>query len=177
MVKIKGNEIEAPKITASFDRKAVQIQNNIIQTLRPLGVDRDHVNMKLEKLAQRKAPASVSWYFQGRNLKYSYSMMKNFVENLYIIDKVLKCEVEKLLSQEITASQFVSEFSEDDNLSEQLQEARKTLGVSENETDFEVITKQYKDLARTHHPDMPNGDHSAFQRINTAHKLLKKQLT
>jgi len=176
MVKIKGNEIEAPRITGSFDRKAVQIQNNIVQTLRPLGIDRDHVDIKMEKLAQKKAPASASWYFQGRNLKYTYSQMKNFVENLYIIDKVLKCEVEKLTTKEITPSQFISEFSEDDNLSEQLQEARKTLGVDANEMDFEVISKKYKDLAKTHHPDMPDGNHETFQKINAAHKLIKKEL-
>jgi hypothetical protein len=177
MVKIKGNEIEAPRISTSFDRKAVQIQNNIIQTLKPLGVDRDHVDMKMEKIAQRRAPASVSWYFEGRNLKYSYSQMKNFVENLYIIDKVLKCEVEKLLAEEITPSQFMLEFSEDDNLNEQLQEARKTLGVDATEKDFELISKKYKDLARQHHPDMPEGNHNTFQKINAAHKLLKKELT
>lgn len=177
MLKIKGNEIEEPKISTSFDRKAVQIQNNIIQTLRPLGVDRDHVDMTLEKIAQKRAPASVSWYFEGRNLKYSYSQMKNFVENLYIIDKVLKCEVAKLLAEEITTSQFMMEFSEDDNINEQLQEARKTLGVDATEKDFELISKKYKDLARTHHPDMPEGNHNTFQKINAAHKLLKKELT
>jgi hypothetical protein len=177
MLKIKGNEIEEPKIATSFDRKAVQIQNNIVQTLRLLEVDRDHIDMKMEKIAQRKAPASVSWYFEGRNLKYSYSQMKNFVENLYILDKVLKCEVAKLIAEEITPSQFMQEFSEDDNLSEQLVEARKTLGVDSTEKDFELISKKYKDLARTHHPDMPAGNHNTFQKINAAHKLLKKELT
>ena len=177
MIKIKGNEIESPSIASSFDRKAVQIQNSIIQTLRPLGVDRDHVNITLVKIAQKRAPASVSWYFNGRNLKYSYSQMKNFVENLYIIDKVLKFEVAKLLAEEITPSQFMHEFSEDDNLSDQLQEARKTLGVDPNETDFELISKKYKDLARKHHPDMPDGNHDTFQKINAAHKLIKKELT
>jgi len=177
MVKIKGNEIEAPKITNSFDRRAVQLQNNIILTLRPLGVERDHVKIPLEKIAQKKAPASVSWYFDGRNLKYGYSLMPRFVENLYIIDKVLKIEVGKLLSKEITFDQFAREFSEDDDLSEQLVEARKTLGVEAGETDFELISKKYKDLARKHHPDMPEGNHELFQKINLAHKLIKKELT
>jgi hypothetical protein len=103
--------------------------------------------------------------------------MPRFVENLYIIDKVLKIEVEKLISGEINTDQFCREFSEDDDLSEQLIEARKTLGVSETEKDFELISKKYKDLARTHHPDMPEGDHELFQKINSAHKLIKKELT
>ncbi len=176
MVKIKGHEIEAPKINSSFDRKAVQIQNNIVVTLRPLGIERDHVRIPMEKIALRKAPASVSFYFNGRNLKYSYSLMPKFVENLYIIDKVLKLEVERLVSEEINADQFCREFSEDDNLSSQLVDARKLLGVSDNETDFELISKKYKDLARKYHPDMPEGNHEMFQKINAAHKLIKKEL-
>ena len=176
MVKIKGNEIELPKITNSFDRRAIQIQNSIILTLKPLGIERDNVRIPMEKIAQKRAPASVAWWLNGRNLKYSYSLMPKFIENLYIIDKVLKIEVDKLVSKEITFDQFAHEFSEDDDLSEQLVEARKHLGVDADEKDFEVITKKYKDLARKHHPDMPEGDHAAFQRINAAHKLIKKEL-
>ena len=176
MVKIKGEEIEAPNIRDSFDRRAVKIQNSIIMTLKPLGIERDNVHLEMEKLAQKKAPASVSWYFEGRNLKYSYSLMPKFIENLYIIDKVLKNEVDKLLSEEITVDQFQREFSEDDDLPDQLKDARKTLGVDENELDFELISKKYKDLARKHHPDMPEGNHEMFQKINAAHKLIKKEL-
>ncbi len=69
------------------------------------------------------------------------------------------------------------EFSEDDDLSEKLMDARKVLGVGTDEKDFELISKKYKDLARKHHPDMPEGDHEMFQKINTAHKLIKKELT
>jgi len=130
-----------------------------------------------ERIAQKKAPASVEWWMMGRNLKYSYLLMPRFIENLYIIDKVLKIEVEKLPSKEINFDQFAREFSEDDDLSEQLKEARKTLGVDENEKDFELISKKYKDLARQYHPDMPEGDHELFQKVNAAHKLIKKELT
>jgi hypothetical protein len=176
MVKIKGNEIAMPNITNSFDRRATLIQNNIMKTLKQLGLERDNVDLPMQQIAQRKAPASVAWYFEGRNLKYSYSLLPRFVDNLYIIDKVLKLEVDKLLTKEITLDQFTREFSEDDNLSEQLLEARKTLGVDATETDFELISKKYKDLAKKHHPDMADGDHVTFQKINAAHKLIKKEL-
>jgi len=176
MVKIKGNEIALPSITNSFERRSVQIQNSIIGTLKKLGIERDNVRMPMEKIAQKKAPASVEWWYQGRNLKYSYALMPRFIENLCVIDKVLKIEVDKLVSKEITFDQFGFEFSEDDDLSEQRKEARKTLGVDENEKDFELISKKYKDLARQHHPDMPEGDHELFQKINSAHKLIRKEL-
>ena len=45
-----------------------------------------------------------------------------------------------------------------------------------NENDFEVISKKYKELAKNCHPDMPEGDHVLFQKINAAHKLIKKEL-
>ncbi|HLD12522.1 MAG TPA: J domain-containing protein [Candidatus Nanoarchaeia archaeon] len=177
MVKVKGHEIKAPHITNSFDRRAMQIKNSIILTLKSLGINNDYVKIDLENNAMRKAPATASWYYEGRNLKYSYALMTKFVENLYIIDQVLKIEVKKLLAKEINTDEFTREFSEDDDLKEQLQEARKTLGVKSEENDFEVITKNYKALAKKHHPDMPTGDHTLFQKINAAHKLIRKELS
>ena len=176
MVKINGNEIREPNFTNSFDRRAVQVQNHIIATLGKLGISRDYADVPMQKLAQKKAPASVSWYYEGRNLKYSYSLLPKFVDNLYIIDKVLELEVAKLLKGEITTDQFSRAFSEDDDLPDQLLEARRTLGVEEGETDFEKITKNYKSLAKRYHPDMSEGDHNKFQKINAAHKLIKKEL-
>ncbi len=176
MLKIKGNEIEEPSITNSFGRRAVQLQNKIISILKQLGVERDYVDLNIENIPQKKAPALVSWYYNGRNLKYTYSLMPRFIENLYVINKVLTLEVEKLLSGEITKDQFSREFSEDDDLSDQLTEARELLEVSPTETDFEVISKSYKKLARKYHPDMSTGDHDRFLKINAAHKLINKEL-
>ncbi len=176
MVLIKGHEIELPKIKDSFGRRATMIKNSIISILRPLRVERHSIDIFMPVLAQKKCPAKVSWYFNGRNLEYSYGLMPKFVENLAIIEKVLKLEVTRLLSKEILVDDFVREFSEDDDLVEQRIEARKTLCVKPDEMDFDVISKNYKLLAKKYHPDMPNGDHECFQRINAAHKLLKKEL-
>jgi hypothetical protein len=145
-------------------------------TLKLLNIDRDNVDLIMERNARLKAKASVSWYFEGRNLKYSYSLCSKFIENLYIIDKVLEIEVDKLLDDEITLDQFQREFSEDDSLPGDLLEARKTLGVDADEVDFEVISKKYKDLAKKFHPDMAEGNHEMFQKINAAHKLIRKEL-
>ena len=177
MVFIKGHEIALPKIMDSFGRRATQIENSIVLILRPLGVGRHSIDIPMQVLAQRKFPASVSWYFEGRNLKYSYGLMPKFVENLAIIEAVLKLEVARLLSKEILVDDFVREFTEDDDLVEQRTEARKTLCVKSDETNVEIIDKNYKLLAKKYHPDMPDGDHECFQRINVAHKLLKKELT
>ncbi len=177
MVLIKGHEIAIPRITNSFGRRATQIENNIVLILRPLGVERHSIKIPMQVLAQKKLPASVSWYFQGRNLKYSYGLMPTFAENLAIIEKVLKIEVARLISKEILLDDFVREFTEDDDLVEQRVEARKTLCVSPDEMDIEIINKNYKLLAKKYHPDMSGGDHECFQRINTAHKLLKKELS
>ncbi|MGK0209097.1 MAG: hypothetical protein ACI83O_000362 [Patescibacteria group bacterium] len=177
MLKIKGNEIEEPRIVDSFDRRAVKLENQIIQTLKPLGLERDDVRVTMEKIPRKKAPATVKWYFEGRNLEYTYKLMPKFIENLYVVDKVLALEVAKLMAKEISVDEFHREFSEEDDISDKLIEARKTLEVSEDEMDFDLISKNYKQLAKTHHPDMADGNHEQFQKINAAHKLIKKELT
>ena len=176
MIKIKGNEIESPCIENSFDRRALQLKNNIIITFGTLGLERWDVEIKLERVARKKATASVSFYFDGRNLKYGYGLMPKYVENLAVIDKILKIEIEKLISGEKTLDEFKQEFYEDDDLHEKLSDARETLGVDAEEKDFELISKKYKNLAKKYHPDMPEGDHVMFQKINGAHKLIQKEL-
>ncbi|MEI6849791.1 MAG: J domain-containing protein [archaeon] len=177
MVLIKGHEIAPVVIRDSFARRATQIENNIVAILKTLGVERHSIDISRQDIPQKKHPATVSWYFAGRNLKYGYGLMSKFVENLAMVERVLKLEVAKLLSKEIIVDDFVREFSEDDDLVEQRIEARKTLCVKADEMDMEVINKNYKLLAKKYHPDMPDGDHECFQRINTAHKLLKKELS
>ncbi len=176
MVKVKGNEIEVPVFVSSFDRRAVQIQNRIVSTLKQLGIDRDDSDVAMERNARLKASASVSWYFEGRNLKYSYSLCSKFIENLYVVDKVLKIEVGRLLDEEISLDQFQREFFEDDDLGDKLIGARKILGVEAGENDFDLISKKYKVLARKYHPDMSEGNEEMFQKINSAHKLIRKEL-
>lgn len=131
----------------------------------------------MERNARLKATASVSWYFEGRNLKYSYSLMPKFIENLYIVEKVLGIWVDNLLYDEITLDKFQHEFFENNDLPNQLIEARGILNVDIDEKDFGIISKNYKELAKKYHPDMPEGNPKMFQKINNAHKLIKKELT
>lgn len=175
MLKIKGNEIEEPNFRDSFDRRAIKVQNGIFATLKQLGVDRDDARVSMEKNCRLKAKASAKWWFEGRNLKYTYNLLPKFIDNLYVVNEVLRIEVDKLLDDEITLDQFQREFEDKDGEEKELSNARKVLGVSAEETDFEVISKKYKDLAKKHHPDM-GGDHGEFQKINAAHKAIKKEL-
>lgn len=176
MLKIKGNEIKKPNFTSSFSRRSIKIQNNIFSTLKQLGVSRDYIEVSMQNMPQLKNKAFVKWWFEGRNLKYTYSLMNKFIDNLYVIDKILEIEINKLIENEITLDQFQREFSEDADLEKQLIKARKILNVAEDENDFEVIAKSYKTLARKYHPDMSSGDHVMFQKINAAHKLIQKEL-
>ena len=175
MLKVKGYELEEPAFRDSFDRRAVKVQNHIFATLKQLNIDRDDAKVSMEKMARKKAKASVAFWFEGRNLKYTYSQMPRFIDNLYVVDKVLEIYVDQLFAKEITLDQFHREFSDEDKIDEKLAKARKTLGVDEDEADFELISKNYKTLAKKHHPDM-GGDHAEFQKINAAHKMIKKEL-
>lgn len=175
MLKVKGYELEEPVFRDSFDRRAVKVQNSIFATLKQLNIDREDARVPMEKMSRKKAKASVSFWFEGRNLKYAYSQMPRFIDNLYVVDKILEIYVNQLFEKEITLDQFQREFSDDDKIDEKLAEARKTLGVEEDEADFELISKNYKSLAKEHHPDM-GGNHEMFQKINAAHKMIKKEL-
>ncbi len=58
---IKGNEFEIRFTNNSFSRYAVLFKNNIINSLKKLGVQSYQVKVKEEILATKKAHAEVSW--------------------------------------------------------------------------------------------------------------------
>ena len=41
---------------------------------------------------------------------------------------------------------------------------------------MEEINQKYKVLAKKCHPDMPDGNIEIFQKLNKAHKLLRREL-
>ena len=175
-IKIKGHEFDAIGVRDSFQRKAVQFRNKIIGTLSNIGLTEDDADIPIDTLAIKKAPAFASWYFNGYKLHYSYQGGNKFVDNLYVVFKVIELEVGELLNEKKTVDEFIREFSEDDDVEAQRKEARETLGVSHDTLDLELIDKKFKALAKEHHPDMPNGDLGKFKAINRAHKILKREL-
>jgi hypothetical protein len=124
----------------------------------------------------RKASASVSWYVDKEHLHYSHNSRSKYVENLYVVFKVIDLEITALLEKRITLEEFISEFSEDIDVAEKRKEARVVLGLGHEVNDVAVIDKAYKDLAKKHHPDTDNGDTEKFKEINHAHKILKREL-
>ncbi|MEK6887137.1 MAG: J domain-containing protein [Nanoarchaeota archaeon] len=176
MLKVRGYDIKKPVIKDSFSRRAAKLKNDIIATLGVLGVESRQVDIELQPIPIKNAPASVTWYFAGQRLYYSYTSLGRFIDNLFIVDVILELEVTRLISKDITEDEFCRSFSEDDDVEKQRQEARTLLGVDINEKDFELITRKYKLLAKEHHPDMPNGNPELFKKINLAHKLLKREL-
>jgi len=110
------------------------------------------------------------------HLFFSYNGSVKFVENLAMVAQVIWHFIHLLKEGEITQENFLKEFIEDKDIIKQRKNAREVLGVEKNSTDFERMHKNYKKLSKEHHPDMPNGDTEQFKKINTAHKILKKEL-
>ena len=175
-IKIKGHEFDAIAVKDSFQRRAVQFRNKIVDTLSKIGLTEDDSDIPIDTLTIKKAPAFASWYFNGYKLHYSYQGADRFVDNLYIVFKIIEIEVDELLNEKKTVDEFIREFSEDDDVEKQRKEAREILGVSHDTLDLELIDKKFKALAKEYHPDMPNGDHDKFKAINRAHKILKREL-
>ncbi|HLD79553.1 MAG TPA: DnaJ domain-containing protein [Candidatus Nanoarchaeia archaeon] len=175
-ITIKGHDITPIIIRDSYDRRAVQYKNSIIEVLGKLGLTEDDIDIKHEVSAFRSAPASVSWYLDGHHLYYSYKISKKHVENLYIVFKVIDLEVKALLAGQKTPEEFISAFLERPDVEEKRKEARAILGVEQNVIDIGVINARYKSLAKKNHPDMPGGDTERFKEINSAHQILKREL-
>src|SRR3989344_5985469 len=174
-LKIKGHEFAVPNVKDSFDRRAGQCRNKIVGALRNIGIKEDDVDIELEP-AVKSAPASASWYIPGHHLHYSYNSPKKYVENLYVVLKVIELEVNALLAGQRTQQEFISEFSEGDDFEDKRKEAREILGVAPDALDLNYIDSKYKDLAKKYHPDMPDGNTDKFKEINHAHKILRREL-
>ena len=176
LVKIKGHEITSIIIKDSFNRRAIQFRNNIFALLSKISVIEDDIDIPLESVALKKAPASVSWYFDNHHLHYSYSACNKFVENLYVVQKLLELEIAALIDGDKTVEDFVAEFREEHDIVDRRKDARNVLGLEHDTIDIDVIDKAYKTLAKEHHPDKPTGDVLKFKEINHAHKVLKREL-
>lgn len=113
LVKIKGHEINTIIVRDSFNRRALQFRNNIIILLSKISVIEDDIDISVENVAMKKAPASVSWYFDGYHLHYTYSACNKYVENLYVVQKLLELEIDALINGEKTVDEFVIEFREE----------------------------------------------------------------
>jgi hypothetical protein len=176
MVTIKGFEINVPKLTDSHDRRATQSKNKILQELKQLEIPEEQVVITLPRFAFQKTLAAATWYFQGHRLYYSYNLANNFAENIAVVHKVIALHVQALITKNIPLSKFVSEFQEEDDVEEERKKAREMLGLEINEKDMAIIDKRFKDLAKKHHPDSPEGNTDTFKEINKAHKILKREL-
>ncbi len=175
-IKIKGYEFTAAPIRDSFDRRALQLRNKIIESLGKIGLTEDDIDLNLEPSAIRSAPAYVSWYLEGYHLHFSYKAAKRHADNLLIVQTVIRLEVDALLSGKKTIDEFIHDFSEESDIKEQRRMARETLGVAPEETNLDTITESFKKLAKKYHPDMPEGELEKFKKINLAHKMLRREL-
>ena len=177
MVKIKGHEIGSIIVTGASNRRAIQFKNNIIKILRKIGVNEDDINIPLERIAIKKTKASATWYISDHRMHFSHNMQSKYVENLYVLFKVIEIEANRVISGENTLRDFILEFKEDSDVYNKRKEAREFFGCEHDESDFDLINKKYKVMAKELHPDMPTGDTENFKKLNIAHKTLKRELT
>ncbi|MBU1622446.1 MAG: J domain-containing protein [Nanoarchaeota archaeon] len=175
-ITIKGHEFNQLLIRDSYDRRAVLFTNNIVEILKKIGVIEDDIDISSQKVARLRGDAFASWYFDGQYMYFSYKLSNKYIDNLYIVSKVIELEVKSLLNEEITADEFIRHFYEDKDIEKMRKEARELLGVEEGCLDLELINKNYKILAKQHHPDA-GGEMEMFKKINHAHKMLKRELS
>lgn len=176
LLKIKQEEYNIALTKNSFNRRATHYTNNIIEALKRLGINEDDIEVKEERLAIKKAPATASWWVEDEHCHYSYTKMDRYVDNLQVIMHVIKRHIEKLANEEISIEEFINTFKEKGNIQEQRKAARTYFELDEHHTNLEEVNKKYKQLAKTLHPDMPTGDVEKFKALNEHHKTLKREL-
>ena len=176
MVKIKGHDINIITVRDSFYRRAIQYSNKIKTSLRRLGVNEDDIEINVIRAAMKKGEAKVEWYMDGHNMEYSYKLAPKYVENMYVISKVIELQIKDLVEGVITMQDFLASFHEEDDVTDERKQAREILGLHAEENDMQVINKTYKDLAKKYHPDMDEGCIHKFKEINKAHKVIKREL-
>ena len=175
---VKGHQIEGKVTKAGYERKAVIFANNIVDELKKVGVARHQIDIKTNILGNKNYPATIEFWGGGHYLRFSYAMTKRFIDNLYIISKVIELEVKEVQDGTKNLHDFFHVFAEDGNrkdIAKDLIQAKKDLGLDEDEQNLEVIDKTYKKLARAAHPDL-GGSLEEFQKVNKAHKLIKKHM-
>ena len=177
MITVKGHEINAAPTRSAFNRKALQFNNNIIKLLKSIGVDDRDIDIPFENMAIKKAKASVKWYISDHRMYFSHNLQNRYVDNLYILFKVLEIETKQILSGEKTIDEFIKTFKEDSDVENKRKEAREYFDLDPEENDIDLINKKYKTMARKLHPDMSTGDTEKFKHLNNAHKILKRELT
>ena len=175
-ITVKGHEFTSVIARDSFGRRALQYKNNIISVLGKLDLTDDDIIIDIEPVAIKNIAASATWYCEGYRMYYSYKSAKRYVDNLYIVYKVIEFEVADLLSKKKTFDEFLADFTEKDDVEHMRKEARETLGVAPDVLNMAVIDKKYKELAKKYHPDVDGGDVEMFKKINNAHKILKREL-
>lgn len=174
-IQSRGYEFAAFDMKQASDRKALQLKNTILQNLKKIGIREDDVHISKQHMIFKKAPAYVSCYIDGQHLSFSYTALR-YIENLYCVSQVIEKEVQAILEGEKTREECILTFIEEIDIEDKRREAREILGLPIDTFDLDIIHKKYKDLSKMHHPDM-GGSLELFQKINGAHKTLKKELS
>jgi hypothetical protein len=177
VIKVKGHTVNFIPTRASHNRRALQFKNKLINTLTKLGTKKDDVDLEFNGFCGRESKASVTWYFDGHMLYYEVASQKSYVDNLFIIMKIIENEVELVLAEKKPINEFLAEFKEEDDVHDDRKAARDFFEVSHEHRDIEEINKKYKLMARDLHPDMPTGDVEKFKQLNHHHKILKRELS
>ncbi len=178
MAKIRVRELEfnLPEIRDSYDRRAILFKNNIIESLKKIGLADYQNDIKVPQNARIAASASASWYYEGYFMHYSCNSQTKYIENFFIVSKVIEIKVKELVEKHTTVQDFISYFTEEKDIKKTRNGARKDLGLPEDCSDMTLITKTYKQLAKTHHPDTNDGNETEFKKINSAYQILKREL-
>lgn len=175
-ITIKNRDYKINLTKDSFNRRTIQYYNSILAQFKRLGISNDDVNITEERVTIKRAPAEVSWWINETHCNFSYNKMTKFVDNLLVVLKVVERHIDEVENGETSIEEFIETFKEKHDVSEERANARKFFDLEDNHIDLDTVNKKYKLLAKTLHPDMPEGNIDKFKELNKHHKTLKREL-
>lgn len=176
ILKVKGHSVTFIPTKASHNRRAVQYQNKLINALEKVGTKRDDIELEFEGFCGKESKATAVWYYKGHRMFYEIATKRSYVDNLFIVMKIIENEVNLVLEGKKPIEEFLAEFEEDEDVQDERKSAREFFELEHDHKDMVEIDKKYKKLAQKLHPDMPTGNAEDFKKLNYHHKILRREL-
>ena len=166
IIKVKGYEINFIPTISAIDRKAVLYCNNIIEEIKKIGLNQDYVEFLKCENSHRIELCKFSIYYENHKLIFSHNSQRRYIDNLFILSKLVEKEIQALLNNQITKQNLIDKYTQEKLEDDFRNKAIEILDLKKNNFDKETLNKNYKELAKKFHPDKEGGSVDEFKKIN-----------
>jgi len=176
MIEVNGKRISINTGVSIFKRSAFQIAEQIYHDFNRVGITKEFISLHLPRNPLKNGLlAELSWEVNGKKHYYKCDTQDRYVDNLGCISQVIRQDCYAIIKGMKSFGQVMNQFKLGyDEDGPKIKSPREILGIPENMKDMDYISFKYKQLSKTHHPDV-GGDAINFKEINDAFIILKQE--